>query len=145
MMARLIPEEKRAMRERILSCGDGSHDYRLVHVDKDSISELVVRHCKVCGCIVVDEDYDGRTKPGQFFPLTGHSLYFDLPRALDGIDALEAELAEAWEEAREAGAEVGISGTNLASLICGIADAYARQLAEAQAEIVAASPPHHRH
>ena len=33
----------------------------------------VVRWCKICGAIVVDRDYDGRTNPGQVkkmqFPL----------------------------------------------------------------------------
>lgn len=28
-------------------------------------SEEVVRWCPICGAIVVDTDYDGRTNPGQ--------------------------------------------------------------------------------
>lgn len=34
-----------------------------------AISEEVVRWCKYCGAVVVDEDYDGRTNPGQIKPM----------------------------------------------------------------------------
>lgn len=30
----------------------------------DHMSEWVVRWCSNCGAVVIDEDYDGRTKPG---------------------------------------------------------------------------------
>lgn len=40
-------------------------DLTIITVNPLAISEEVVRWCKYCGAVVVDEDYDGRTNPGQ--------------------------------------------------------------------------------
>lgn len=31
--------------------------------------DAVVRWCPQCGAVVIDEDYDGRTKPGAIAPI----------------------------------------------------------------------------
>ena len=35
--------------------------------DAEFGTEVVIRWCAVCGAVVGDLDYDGRTKPGQIF------------------------------------------------------------------------------
>lgn len=32
-------------------------------------TELVVRWCQICGAVVVDLDYDGRTQPGFYMKM----------------------------------------------------------------------------
>lgn len=50
-------------------CKDGVHTLTEVfRASNDPVSESVVRWCGVCGGIVVDIDYDGRTNAGQILP-----------------------------------------------------------------------------
>lgn len=47
-------------------CDKGLHPFIVIssHRLKDDLK--VVRWCPVCGCIVVDLDYDGKTNPGYY-------------------------------------------------------------------------------
>lgn len=55
-------------KEVLLStCKTGKHNLLAIYRCGDSESmfgEDVVRWCDVCGSVVVDNDFDGRTKPG---------------------------------------------------------------------------------
>ncbi len=50
------------------NCNKGNHD--LIEIfgasSLNPIDETVVRWCKNCGGVVVDQDFDGRTNPGEF-------------------------------------------------------------------------------
>ena len=49
----------------IQSCLKGNHKLVVIYCAVGAYEiETVVRWCLVCGCVVVDEDYDGRTSPG---------------------------------------------------------------------------------
>lgn len=50
-------------------CKNGKHD--LIHIFSrgDTLSELVVRWCKNCGAIIIDEDVGGRTHPGKYMKM----------------------------------------------------------------------------
>lgn len=53
-------------------CSSGDHDlieiYRVHNLyDEDH----VVRWCKICGSVVVDLDYDGKTNPGRIMKMMG--------------------------------------------------------------------------
>lgn len=51
-------------------CTRGNHD--LIEIYRAGAlydEEDVVRWCKVCGAIVVDTDFDGRTKSGGIMPM----------------------------------------------------------------------------
>ncbi|HCW05914.1 MAG TPA: hypothetical protein DGG95_00920 [Cytophagales bacterium] len=51
-------------------CYQQPHDLQIVvEFDVNSMSSSVVRWCTVCGAIVIDRDYDGRTNPGQIMPM----------------------------------------------------------------------------
>jgi hypothetical protein len=51
-------------------CRQGDHD--LVEVSRHGYEEhYVVRWCRVCGAVVGDVDYDGRTSPGRSFKMMG--------------------------------------------------------------------------
>ena len=52
-------------------CEKGLHPLKVIHVqNKGYDTELVVRWCPKCGAIVVDMDYDNRTKPGYYQELS---------------------------------------------------------------------------
>lgn len=44
----------------------GQHDLVEIWRTDESGCESVVRWCEECGAVVVDKDYDGRTKAGGF-------------------------------------------------------------------------------
>lgn len=46
-----------------------SHNLRVVFKAPQGIGVSVVRWCKRCGGVVVDTDYDRRTKPGAVSPM----------------------------------------------------------------------------
>ncbi len=47
-------------------CRAGRHQLKVIYIGhKDVVSEEVVRWCEVCGSIVIDVDFDGRTNAGQ--------------------------------------------------------------------------------
>lgn len=55
------------MVEQLTKCKKGQHNLIIItknHIGYDEFE--VVRWCNHCGAIVVDSDYDGRTKPGKF-------------------------------------------------------------------------------
>ena len=45
-------------------CKKGNHSLIEILRDRGWDCESVARWCKVCGAVVVDIDYDGRTNPG---------------------------------------------------------------------------------
>jgi len=52
--------------EPIEKCLDKQHDLMVIYVDGyEDHPQTVVRWCKICGAVVVDTDYDGRTHPGD--------------------------------------------------------------------------------
>ena len=48
---------------------EGKCDLTIITTNTLAISDEVVRWCKYCGAVVVDEDYDGRTNPGFIKPM----------------------------------------------------------------------------
>jgi hypothetical protein len=54
----------------VIPCRDGKHTLRNVYIDCwTDLERRVVRWCTYCGAIVVDVEYDGRTRPGGFLPM----------------------------------------------------------------------------
>ena len=45
------------------------HDLIDIYSTGGDMDSTVVRWCTVCGAIVIDTDYDGRTNPGQVMPM----------------------------------------------------------------------------
>ncbi len=55
------------IKEKLENCKKGKHN--LIVITKNNLGydeSEVVRWCNVCGAIVVDSEYDGRTNPGKF-------------------------------------------------------------------------------
>jgi len=48
----------------MLKCNNGEHYLVAIHASRLSYGEAVVRWCRNCGSVVVDLDYDNRTRPG---------------------------------------------------------------------------------
>lgn len=70
------------MDEQFKNCIKGSHKWRTIQgVRIGSNIDEVVRWCNVCGCIVVDQESDGRLL-GQSLSITGAKVY-NLYRAAD--------------------------------------------------------------
>lgn len=46
-------------------CNVGNHDLIKIYETGNDMSSEVVRWCRICGAIVIDGDFDGRTNPGQ--------------------------------------------------------------------------------
>lgn len=46
-------------------CNFSNHDLIKIYETGNDMATDVVRWCKICGAIVVDVDFDGRTNPGQ--------------------------------------------------------------------------------
>ena len=60
------------IRESLHKCNTGAHD--LIEVARcgyDEDEQEVIRWCSVCGAIVGDYDYDGRTQAGGGFKMMG--------------------------------------------------------------------------
>lgn len=55
-------------------CKKGKHSFQKIFETGDDKESTVVRWCEVCGSIVVDEDYDGRTKPGAVMGMLSPSI-----------------------------------------------------------------------
>lgn len=59
--------------EKFKECQNANHTLVDIYWNGNEMDQDVVRWCKICGAIVVDRDYDGRTNPGQVkkmqFPL----------------------------------------------------------------------------
>lgn len=50
-----------------MKCDGQRHNLEIIFVHRQNeLGEAVVRWCSDCGCIVVDEDFDGRTSPGGY-------------------------------------------------------------------------------
>lgn len=59
------------MLKELKKCMGGSHKWVKVY-EKNTLSpgtSEVVRWCNICGSVVVDIDFDGRTNPGQIMKL----------------------------------------------------------------------------
>jgi hypothetical protein len=46
-------------------CRKGNHPFKEIYRNGSDLKEDVVRWCPVCGTVVIDVDFDGRTNPGQ--------------------------------------------------------------------------------
>ena len=54
------------------NCKNGNHDLIIIFCsvyDYIGNIEAVVRWCKTCGAVVVDADFDNRTKPGDIMKM----------------------------------------------------------------------------
>ena len=51
-------------------CDGGIHSLLdIMEVDTGYGSSKVVRWCEICGAVVIDMDYDGRTNPGRYMSM----------------------------------------------------------------------------
>lgn len=50
------------------------HNLVVIYKYVYNYSDDVIRWCTACGSIVIDEDYDGRTKPGSIRKMRGPTL-----------------------------------------------------------------------
>lgn len=48
-----------------MKCNGYIHNLRDIWTDYGEASNIVVRWCRDCGAVVIDEDCDGRTNPGS--------------------------------------------------------------------------------
>ena len=62
--------------DKLHKCNTGDHELiEILNCDVGYGAEYVVRWCRVCGCVVVDEDVDGRTmKPGGHMKMIGPQI-----------------------------------------------------------------------
>lgn len=90
------------MTEVIKRCKQGNHELVMIysfyeHGEDDA--GIVVRWCKVCGAVVVDEDYDGRTKPGAYMRMKLPSVTEEYVKLLRIAEAVERylEVKKSWD------------------------------------------------
>lgn len=50
-------------------CRSGDHNLEVIYSTDHDQYQNVVRWCSICGSVVVDVDFDGRTNPGQIMKL----------------------------------------------------------------------------
>lgn len=55
-------------------CQKGKHSLQKIFESGNDMESSVVRWCEVCGSITIDEDYDGRTKPGAVMGMLSPSI-----------------------------------------------------------------------
>ncbi len=55
-------------------CKKGNHSLQKIFESGSDTESTVVRWCEVCGSIVIDMDYDGRTKPGEVMGMISPSI-----------------------------------------------------------------------
>jgi hypothetical protein len=55
-------------------CKKGKHSFQKISESGNDMESTVVRWCEVCGSIVIDIDYDGRTKPGAVMGMLSPSI-----------------------------------------------------------------------
>ena len=56
----------------IEQCADGNHNLIVIYRESlppDGYASNVVRWCCLCGSVVVDQDFDGRTNPGNLLDM----------------------------------------------------------------------------
>lgn len=58
----------------IEECRKGEHSLQKIFETGSDMESTVVRWCEVCGSVVVDVDYDGRTKPGAVMRMLSPSI-----------------------------------------------------------------------
>lgn len=64
VVAKLIEEE----------CRKSKHSFQKIFETGSDMESTVVRWCEVCGSVVIDTDYDGRTKPGAVMGMLSPSI-----------------------------------------------------------------------
>ena len=58
------------------NCKTGKHDLASIFRTADPWGiETVVRWCVVCGCVVIDEEYDGRVSPGAHTKMQSAEIF----------------------------------------------------------------------
>lgn len=55
-------------------CKKGKHSFQKIFESGGDMESDVVRWCEVCGSVVVDTDYDDRTKPGAVMGMLSPSI-----------------------------------------------------------------------
>lgn len=62
----------------IKECKKGNHCWVKILSDRHSWdeTEAVARWCKICGCIVIDCDYDNRTNAGYYMNIKAPKIYY---------------------------------------------------------------------
>lgn len=53
----------------LFHCEKGKHKLVTVYSSDEHYQQNVVRWCEICGSVVVDTDYDGRTIPGNIMKM----------------------------------------------------------------------------
>jgi hypothetical protein len=78
-------------------CLTGNHKWETIQwVRAGGNIDEVVRWCRVCGCIVVDQESDGRLV-GQETPITGpkvYTLYRKTSRYIDDMNTAKKEIGK---------------------------------------------------
>jgi len=72
-------------------CGDCLVEILRVRHDPVADTDAVVRWCPKCGAVVVDEDLDGRTKPGALATIRFPRAVLDAAREKENTNAQEKE------------------------------------------------------
>ena len=55
-------------------CKKGKHGLQKIYESGSDMESTVVRWCEVCGSVVVDTDFDGRTNPGAVMGMLSPSI-----------------------------------------------------------------------
>ena len=64
-----------------MTCNGCTHSLVEIYRREGAASDAVVRWCQDCGCVVVDEDYDGRTNPGVYESMRFPSMTYPNQRS----------------------------------------------------------------
>lgn len=69
-------EEYKAQVEKLIDekCKKGKHSFQKIFESGSDMESTVVRWCEVCGSVVVDIDFDERTKPGAVMGILSPSI-----------------------------------------------------------------------
>lgn len=80
--------------QSLQQCRKGNHTYKEILRSGTQSECSVARWCTVCGCVVVDTDYDGRTKPGDIMGIKAPLLTSYAEDPIEGMKAQQNALKQ---------------------------------------------------
>ena len=69
-------DEYRVNIEKIVAgeCKKGEHIFEKIYESGSDMESTVIRWCAMCGSVVIDTDFDGRTQPGAVMTIRSPAI-----------------------------------------------------------------------